>query len=72
MRIKIVVLIEYYCLKADECTNKYSNKECHEFLRELKIRAEEVSPWINIKCFFTCKVGEITHCGNLLILPANA
>ncbi|WP_308698931.1 hypothetical protein [uncultured Thomasclavelia sp.] len=48
VRIKIVNLIEFYCLKADECINKYSDKECHEFLRELKIRAEEVSTYIGL------------------------
>lgn len=46
MRIKILNLIEFYWLKADECINKYSDKECHEFLSELKIRAEEVYAYI--------------------------
>ena len=48
IRIKIVDLIEFYCLKADECINKYSDKECYEFLRELKIRAKEVSTYIGL------------------------
>lgn len=46
VRIKILDLIEFYWLKADECINKYSDKECYEFLSELKIRAEEVYSYI--------------------------
>lgn len=46
VRVKIVDLIEFYYLKADDCINKYSNKEIYEFLRELNIRAKEVSLYI--------------------------
>ena len=46
VRIKILDLIEFYWLKADECINKYSEKECREFLSELKIRAEEIYLYI--------------------------
>lgn len=48
IRVKIVDLIEFYCLKADEYINKYSDKECYEFLRELKTRAKEVSAYIGL------------------------
>ena len=43
VRIKIVDLIEFYYLKADDCINKYSNKEIYMFLRKLKTRAEEIN-----------------------------
>ncbi len=46
VRTKIVELIEFYYLKADDCLNKYSDKEVYKFLRELKKRAEEISAYI--------------------------
>ena len=48
VRIKIVNLIEFYYLIADECINEYSYKECYEFLRELKIKAKEVGVYIGL------------------------
>lgn len=45
-RIRIVNLIEFYYLKADDCINKYSDKEVYKFLIELKGRAEEINLYI--------------------------
>ena len=46
---KIVDLIEFYYLKADDCINKFSDEEIYGFLKELKKRAEE----INEICFYS-------------------
>lgn len=46
VKVKILELIKYYHKNADDCINKYSDKDCYEFLRELKVRAEEVLPYI--------------------------
>ena len=46
LRVKIVDLIEFYYLKADDCINIYTDKEAYDFLRQLKTKAEEIYPQI--------------------------
>lgn len=46
VKVKILELIKSYHKNVDDCINKFSDKDCYEFLRELKVRAEEVLPYI--------------------------
>ena len=46
VKVKIFELIKLYHKNADDYINKYSDEDCYEFLRELKVRAEEVLPHI--------------------------
>ena len=47
IKVKIFELLNFYHKNADDCINKYSDKECYEYLKELKMRAEEVYPYIS-------------------------
>ena len=46
VRVKTINLIEFYYSKADDCINKFSNKEIYDFLRELKTKAAELQPYL--------------------------
>lgn len=40
---RIVDLIEFYYAHADDCINKYTDKEIYSFLQKLKSKAEEIN-----------------------------